>query len=193
MTNSKSLPGSRAWGPEPSQQSKREHLLRVVRKGWGNDRKQIQLCHWRNFRNHACSQEEQMYQDTLQGDECLHKDLTEHPAPCRLPAKEQHLPCQERVVLLLQTESRAVGSHHLNCFQGPKWLGCRARGCAPFTAEALKGLPSFPLPQPLGEVLADGQEGVGSVLGIGDNLVKPSHFLPSEERKITHQLSKCLM
>lgn len=71
---------------------------------------------------------------------------------------------------------------------------CSFAACAcPGPAEALKGLPFFPLLQPLGEVIADGQEGVGSVLGISDNLMKPSHFLLSEERKITHQFSKCLV
>lgn len=71
---------------------------------------------------------------------------------------------------------------------------CSFAACACLgPAEALKGFPFFPLPQPLGEVLADGQEGVGSVLGIGDSLMKPSYFLLSEERKITHQFSKCLM
>lgn len=37
-------------------------------------------------------------------------------------------PCQERVALFLLTEIRAVGfNHRLNRFQGPKWLGGRAR------------------------------------------------------------------
>lgn len=71
---------------------------------------------------------------------------------------------------------------------------CSSAACACLgPAGALKGFPCFPLPQPLREVLADGQEGVGSVLGIADNLLKASHFLLSEERKITHQFSKCLV
>ena len=54
-------------------------------------------------------------------------------------------------------------------------------------ADTLEGFTFFLLPQPLGEMLADGHEGVGSVPGIGDDLMKPSHFLLSEERKITHK------
>lgn len=133
---------------------------------------------WHNFRNHTCSQEERMYEDTLQE---LMPVQESHRTPC---LERSSCPCQERAALFLQTESRAGGFNHLlNCFQGPKRLGRCARDVLPHSlpclgpAEALKEFPLFPLPQPLGEVLADGQEGVGSVLGIADNLVKPSHFL----------------
>lgn len=54
-------------------------------------------------------------------------------------------------------------------------------------ADTLEGFTFLLLPQPLGEMLADGREGVGSVPGIGDDRVKPSHFLLSEERKTTHE------
>lgn len=54
-------------------------------------------------------------------------------------------------------------------------------------ADTLQGFTFFLLPQPLGEMLADGREGVGSVPGVGDDLMKPSHLLLSEERKITHK------
>lgn len=64
MTNAKSLLGSRAWGPE---QSKQEPLLKVVRERGGMTENR-HMAVWHNFRNHTCSQEEQMYQDTLQGD-----------------------------------------------------------------------------------------------------------------------------
>lgn len=125
-----------------------------------------------------------------------------------MPAQESHrTPCSvqtackgaatplsgESCVIPADTKQGSWFSSSAELLPRTKVAGMSCQGMCSFTAEALKGFPFFPLPQPLGEVLADGQEGVGSVLGIGDNLVKPSHFLPSEERKITHQFSKCLM
>lgn len=196
MTNSKSLLGSRARGPEPSQQSKQEHLLRVVRKRWGNDRK-----HTRPLAQFQKS--------------CLltrRANVSRHFAGRLMPAQESHrTPCSvqtacEGAATPLSGEScvipadRKQGSWFSSSAEllprttvaGTSCQGmCSSAWQGP--AEALKGFPLFPPPQPLGKVLADGQEGVGSVLGIGDNLVKPSHFLPSEERKITQQFSKCLV
>lgn len=50
-------------------------------------------------------------------------------------------------------------------------------------ADALEGFTFLLLPQPLGEMLTDGHEGVGFVRGICNDLMKPCHFLLSEERK----------
>lgn len=50
-------------------------------------------------------------------------------------------------------------------------------------ADALEGFTFLFLPQPLGEMLTDGHEGVGFVRGICNDLMKPCHFLLSEERK----------
>lgn len=46
-------------------------------RGGGNDRKQVAI--WHNFRNHTCSQEEQMYEDTLQE---LMPAQESHRTPC---------------------------------------------------------------------------------------------------------------
>lgn len=56
-------------------------------------------------------------------------------------------------------------------------------------ADTLEWFTFLFLPQPPGEMLADGHEGVGFVVGIGNDLMKPSHLLLSGERKITHECS----